>query len=230
MLQASSSESCQDSGLKQAGDILSTCPSPGDIFPAMVAVPGMLEILALMGVTVHMVLESPQAMVGARKLDVAELWSGVGSVKKAAEDRGFRAAVMDKDRAPGVTDKPGPYCEDIISKDGFAFAVRLVLSFCPGGLLVMAPTCAPVVRMSTGKTGRSKVNPGTAAWKGQRQHFCLHWGRCAACTACVRTLHGPTCSSSQSGPLASSPSTSSSRAWRDAPSTDPPRGSASTRF
>ena len=125
----------------------------------MVVVPGMLENLVFMGKTLQMVLESPQALTGARNLDVAELWSGKGSVKKAAENQGYRAAKMDKYNTPGVTDKPGPDCEDIISTDGFAFAVRVVLSLCPGGLLVMAPTCASFIWMNISKTGRSRINP-----------------------------------------------------------------------
>jgi hypothetical protein len=51
-----------------------------------------------------------------RDLDVVELWSGVGSIYKAAVRKNLRAKPFDIGREPGVTDRT----EDITSPTGVA--------------------------------------------------------------------------------------------------------------
>ena len=76
-----------------------------------------------------------------RDLDTVEFFSGVGSIVEAARLKGLAAQGYDLLRERGVTDKPGPRCEDITTEAGFLNAVRLLQRVRPGGLVWFAPMC-----------------------------------------------------------------------------------------
>ena len=123
---------------------------------AMPKVPQILKTFSVHGWTLEGALNlAPQSPF----LHVAELWSGVGNVVKKAEALGLLAKPFDKYRVPGVTDQPGPGCEDLLTHEGFRTALIIVLSIVPGGLLVLAPDCSSMGFLNISNTKRSNENP-----------------------------------------------------------------------
>ena len=114
----------------------------------------------LFGLSVATILNDVSLTVLPRDLNVVELWSGVFAVGTAAMSAGFKARPFDIDRLPGVTDvQEGPLCENILLRDGFLRAVRLVLRLAPGGLLVLAPVCSSMGFANSSRCRRSHSNP-----------------------------------------------------------------------
>jgi hypothetical protein len=112
----------------------------------------------LFGLTVRIVLTRRDFMEAPRDLDVAELWSGVGSTVRAATARGLTAVPFDIGRCPGVTDSGGPGTEDITSTAGFLKALQFVVRLRCGGLLVMAPVCSSFGFCNMRNTKRKRDN------------------------------------------------------------------------
>ena len=111
--------------------------------------------LLIFGLTVASVLDSACEL---RDLDVVELWSGIGSIVRAAEAAGFTAMPFDKFRIKGITDSDDPETtEDILLEAGFRRALSLVLRLRPGGLLWMAPVCSSWIFLNLKNTMRTKV-------------------------------------------------------------------------
>jgi hypothetical protein len=92
------------------------------------------------------------------RLDVLELWSGVGSI--------FKAAVASGHAGEGI-DILGPHGVDLSTQEGFQYALRRVMSLKPGGLLWMAPVCSSFIWLSRSQTKRKLTNvmgdPGSAS-------------------------------------------------------------------
>jgi len=114
--------------------------------------------LAVFGRTVRDVLEDPRVIDSPRDVDVVELWSGVGSVVKAAQEKGYQALPFDIGRCPGVTDVDGPFTEDIMTLRGFEKALGYVTRLRRSGLLFMAPVCSSFVFCNVSNTKRSLNN------------------------------------------------------------------------
>ena len=81
-----------------------------------------------------------------RRIDVVELWSGVGSVASAARARSLAAETFD------VADDPE---QDILKKRGFKIALGMVLRIRVGGLLWMAPVCSSFCWLSSSQTSQA---------------------------------------------------------------------------
>jgi hypothetical protein len=105
--------------------------------------------LCLYGLTVSVVLGDPSWNSRQRWLDVVEIWSGVASVKGAAEEDGFRAKAFDIINSP---------LQDICTEGGFKMALGWVLELRENGLLAMAPVCSSWVTLNCVNTKRSKLN------------------------------------------------------------------------
>ena len=97
-------------------------------------VPQLLQVLCVFGLTLEDALNLPEA-AGPRRVDVVELWCGVGSIVAAASATGYVVRKFDRHRVPGVTDQEGHASEDLLSSCGFMSAVRCVLAIRTGGLL-----------------------------------------------------------------------------------------------
>ena len=120
-------------------------------------VPPTLSKMQIFGITLAMALSmSPVSC----PLSVVELWSGVGSIAKAAECAGYQQLAMDKDRIPGVTDVDNSdTTENIMTKAGFMKALQAVLQIKKGGLLWMAPVCSSFVFTNSYNCQRSVARP-----------------------------------------------------------------------
>jgi hypothetical protein len=141
--------------------------------------------------TVAGVLDGAAQQAGNRDLDVVELWSGVGSVVAAAEGLGYRAHGFDIFRIPGLTDVPGPMCEDITLETGFVKATSHVLRLRPAGLLGMAPVCSSFVFPNSSNTRRTRTR-----WQGDEEYPPVQRGNLMAqeaaflmCVALARDVH-----------------------------------------
>ncbi len=86
---------------------------------------------------------------GVRDIDCVELFSGVGSVWRAAQDAGFAAVGFDKTLDPS---------QDIGLQSGFLLAARLVLRIRPSGLLWLAPMCSSFCWLCVSTTVRKRHN------------------------------------------------------------------------
>ena len=111
--------------------------------------------IVLWGFTVASVLSDPEFASLPRDLDVVELWSGVHSLGLACRARGLRAQPFDKKRSDGVTG----VSEDILTRDGFLNALRLVMRLIIGGLLWEAPVCASMGFPNSSNCKRTADNP-----------------------------------------------------------------------
>ena len=131
-------------------------------------VPPALCKMNIFGVTLAMALSMSPV---TRPLSVVELWSGVGSIAKAAECAGYQQFAMDKDRIPGVTDvDESDATENIMTKAGFMKALGAVLQLKKGGLLWMAPVCSSFVFMNSSNCKRSILRPqGNTAYAPVRE-------------------------------------------------------------
>jgi hypothetical protein len=103
--------------------------------------------LNLFGWTVTSVLSRD---LETRDLDVVELWCGVGSVVRAALQRGQRAVGFDKIKSQA---------QDLTTKDGFEAALILVLRLVIGGLLWEAPVCSSFGFANSSRCKRNELNP-----------------------------------------------------------------------
>ena len=130
----------------------------------MEAIPQLLRAVCVFGLTLEDALKLPEA-VGAREVDVVELWCGVGSIVAAASAATYVVRKFDKFRVPEVTDQEGPASEDLLSSWGFLSAVRCVLAIRTGGLLWMAPVCSSFVFMNSSKCKRKVGN-----WMGDMNY------------------------------------------------------------
>lgn len=83
--------------------------------------------------TIDSVLADPHWAQKARTYDLVELWSGVGSLVRAAQQRSLVASGFDITHGPE---------EDITTEPGFRKALALVMALKPGGLLAMGPDCS----------------------------------------------------------------------------------------
>lgn len=101
--------------------------------------------LVLFGMSVQDVMQCKALTSLPRDLDVVELWSGEGTVCTAARSERLAAEPFDRIRIPGKTDKPGRECEDILRKDGFMKALKLVMRLKPRGLLWQGVQCSSFV-------------------------------------------------------------------------------------
>lgn len=109
--------------------------------------------------TVSSICQDPVWKQEPRDLDVVELWSGPhGALVVAAHAMGLAAEAFDTCRIPGITNKPGPACEDLTCRSGFLNAVRLIMRLRPGALLHQAPECSSFGFPPVSITGRSKDN------------------------------------------------------------------------
>ena len=88
---------------------------------------------------------------GHRRLDVLELFGGVGAITKAAMRDEFVAASFDM--------ATGGRAHDITTRDGFTTALNKVLSIKPRGLLVGGPPCSWWVWVSASQHKRTNANP-----------------------------------------------------------------------
>jgi hypothetical protein len=106
--------------------------------------------LTLFGWTVTSVLSNHKLVNLTRDLDVVELWCGVGSVVRAALQRGQRAVGFDKIKSEE---------QDLTTKDGFEAALILVLRLVIGGLLWEAPVCSSFGFANSSRCKRNELNP-----------------------------------------------------------------------
>ena len=141
-----------------------------------VMVPPALSKMKVFGLTLAMALS--MSTVG-RPLSVVELWSGVGSIAKAAQLAGFPQVAMDRGRIPGVTDDDkSEETENIMTKCGFMKALQAVLQLRDGGLLWMAPVCSSFVFMNSVKCQRTVRRPA-----GDTAYMPVKEGNFMACIA-----------------------------------------------
>ena len=92
-----------------------------------------------------------------RDLDVAEIFSGKGTVAGAARRVGLTAVEFDIKRLPGITDSGHPATtEDILTKTGFLRACTLVGRVKEGGLVHFAPVCSSWLWLCMSVTKRQK--------------------------------------------------------------------------
>ena len=114
--------------------------------------------LVLFGFTVLDVLRSNTLTSLPRDLDALELWSGQAAFTDAAINMGLKAEPFDKNRIPGKTDRPGRDCEDILRKDGFMKALKLVMRLKPRGLLLQGVQCSSFVFADSSHCKRTRGN------------------------------------------------------------------------
>jgi hypothetical protein len=93
------------------------------------------------------------AFAGARDLACVEVFSGAGSVWRAAQGAGFAAASFD------ILEDPA---QDVCVESGFLALAQLVLRLAPGGLLWVAPMCNSFSWLCLSTTARSCTN----GWAG----------------------------------------------------------------
>ena len=120
----------------------------------------------IFGMTVASVLQDPIAQ-GARDLDCAELFCGVGAIWRAAQRAGLSAAGYDLNRIPGETNSGGARSEDICCVVGFLNALAVVLRLRAGALLWVAPMCNSFCWLALSRTRRfdtSETNPCERSW------------------------------------------------------------------
>ena len=98
---------------------------------------------------------------GERDLDLCELWSGVGSLARAAEKRSLKAVCFD------IRDRPD---EDLTTLAGFRKALSLVRRIRSGGLLMMGPPCCSWVWMNSVNCKRSEDNDFLGDWSYEAVH------------------------------------------------------------
>jgi hypothetical protein len=84
-----------------------------------------------------------------RDLDCVELWAGVGSIVRAAQDMGYRAAGFEIENNAA---------EDLLCKEGFELAARMLLRVRPGGVCHMGPVCSSFGGLCRSSTHRDKSN------------------------------------------------------------------------
>ena len=143
--------------------------------------------LKLFGNTVKSILEAND--LRDRDLDVVELWSGVGSIVKAAQTHA--AVPFDINRRPGVTDVEGPGNEDITSPAGFNKALDYVLRLRPSGLLFMAPVCSSFsfCNMHNTKRNRDNVRGDESYAPVQKGNLMADIAGFFLCVALARKVH-----------------------------------------
>lgn len=134
LLESACSHDCHLSGVRTSG-------RP---FVAMLPHPPPLVIH---GLALPCILTSAAWRPMRRDLDVVEVWAGCASVVQAAQRRGLRAEPFDLVNGPA---------QDILTAEGFAAAIRLVMRIRPGGLLAMGPVCSSFVFANSSNTKRKR--------------------------------------------------------------------------
>lgn len=89
------------------------------------------------------------AFSGARDLACVEVFSGAGSIWRAAREAGFATASFD------ILEDPA---QDVCTEGGFLALAQLALRLAPGGLLWVAPMCNSFSWLCLSTTGRSCFN------------------------------------------------------------------------
>ena len=84
-----------------------------------------------------------------RDVDVAELWSGVGNIQRAASSSGFQAVSFDLRNSPA---------QDMRTAGGFLAAVSLISKVKVGGLAWLAPPCSSFCYLCSVSTKRNRQN------------------------------------------------------------------------
>ena len=110
------------------------------------------------GWTAASILQDKDFAAIPRDLDVAELFSGVGSTSHAALHLGHTSVSRDKFRELGKTNTRLRTSEDILTAPGFRNAAILVMRLCEKGLAWFAPVCASWVFLCVSQTKRSAAN------------------------------------------------------------------------
>jgi hypothetical protein len=129
------------------------------------------------GLTVTSVLQGEALAEQLRDCDCVEIFSGCGSVWRAAQQAGKKAQGYDKHRVPGVTDQhAGSMNENILTRAGFLHALTLVLRLCPRGLLWLAPMCNSFSWLALSVTMRAAHN----SYVGDESRACVREGNLAA--------------------------------------------------
>ena len=122
--------------------------------------------LVLFGcLTVSGVLSDPRFRELPRTLDVLELWSGAGTVVRAAQSIGLQAQGFDKFRIVDQTLES----EDLCTLTGVSNAITLLMSIVEGGLLVEAPCCSSWTWPNVAKTQRHHSISGNTEYDKVRQ-------------------------------------------------------------
>ena len=111
-------------------------------------VPQLLQGLCVFGLTLEDALHLPED-AGPIRVDVVELWCGVGSIVAAPTATGYVVRQFDIHRV---------HAEDLLSSCGFVSTVRCVLAIRTGGLLWMAPVCSSFVFTSISECKRKEGN------------------------------------------------------------------------
>ena len=96
------------------------------------------------------VLSFVQEFRGPRNVHFFDFFSGVGQATKTFRERGFRTQHFDLSDGPQY---------DITCRVGFIWALTIILSMVPGGLILLGPPCSLWVYMSSSYHGRNLANP-----------------------------------------------------------------------
>ena len=116
-----------------------------------------LDSLSFHGFTVKNILTNPRLLSLPRSIKVAEIFSGVGSIYRAAKKKNLEAVEYDKMRTTAAGSTSGK-SEDFLTKEGFAHACEILMMMEEGGLFWIAPWCGPWMFLNTKNTKRKKSN------------------------------------------------------------------------
>lgn len=117
-----------------------------------------LDQLSCHGYTIENILANEEFTGVPRAVQVAEIFSGVGSIHKAAKKKHIESVDFDQQKEPGVTDTDGAESEDFLTFAGFTNAIKILMSIVPGGLFFLAPWCGPWMYLNKKNTKRKKSN------------------------------------------------------------------------
>eukprot|EP00438_Fugacium_kawagutii_P023950 Skav213220 [mRNA] locus=scaffold369:39750:40871:+ [translate_table: standard] len=113
-----------------------------------------LESLSFHGFTVESILANLAFTSLPRNIKVAEIFSGVGSIYKAAKKKKLEAVEYDNKR-PGAISADA---EDFLSEEGFINAIKILMQVEEGGVYFLAPWCGPWMFLNKSNTKRTKSN------------------------------------------------------------------------
>lgn len=106
--------------------------------------------LTIFGYTLTSILQDSSWDSLPRDIGVVEIFSVAQAVCLAATQLGHLAAGYDKELGH----------PSILTREGFRYALRLVMRLKPGGLLIVAPCCSSWGYANVSNTKRSNRNPG----------------------------------------------------------------------
>lgn len=113
-----------------------------------------LDTLSFHGFTVKSILADTAFTSLPRNIKVAEIFSGVGSIYKAAKKKNLEAVEYDNKR-PGAISADA---EDFLSEEGFTNAIKILMQVEEGGVYFLAPWCGPWMFLNKSNTKRKKSN------------------------------------------------------------------------